>query len=76
MSKVSSLGGRMYGDGEFVVEFSGGQFQMAPLKATVMGGALGDGPGDYAEVGFDLGAKQSVATASAAISAVRRALAA
>lgn len=71
MSKVSSLGGRMYGDGEYIVSFTGGQFQMAPLKATVMGGALGD---DSAEVGFDLGAKQSVATATAAISAVRKAV--
>jgi hypothetical protein len=64
----------MYGDGEYVVSFTGGQFQMAPLKATVIGPGLGDGPGDYAEVGFDLGAKQSVAVAAQAIAAVKRAL--
>ena len=68
MSKVSSLGGRMYGDGEYVLQFTGGQFQMSPLTAHVMGGALGD---ESATVGFDLGAKQSVKTAQVAIDAVK-----
>ncbi len=71
-SKLASLGGRMYGDGRYVVEFSGGGAQMAPLKASVTDL---EGPGTYVEITYGLGAKQSIGLAGQAISAGKRALA-
>lgn len=60
---VNHLGGRMYGDGEYVVEFH--VSSVAPLSATVLG------PGALRGVTFSEGVKPSIDVARRTIALAR-----
>lgn len=68
-SRVSHLGGRMYGDGEHVVTFEVSEH--APLKAVVIGDGLG---GSFVEVSFPEERKPSTVLAAQAIASARNAV--
>jgi hypothetical protein len=69
---VSSLGGKMYGDGEYVVEFSGGGgVTGSPLVATVIGPH--DERGTFRTASFGAYEKPSVKLAGTVIGSARRA---
>ena len=63
---VSHVGGSMYGDGEYVVEFRNASSFLVPLSADVMTPS-----GKLYEVTMSLGDKPSVATARSIIAQVR-----
>jgi hypothetical protein len=63
---VNSLGGTMYGDGEFVVNFENVNSDQAPMVATVMAGDDGYTVGPFAD--FE---RPSVLLASQIIARVR-----
>lgn len=60
---VSFIGGRMYGDGEFVIDFHVSEH--SPLSATVLG------PGPITSLTFEKGVKPNIDTARRAIALVR-----
>ena len=66
-TRTTHIGGHMYGDGEYVVEFSNVS-GMAPLRASVI--IIATGRIYNAE--FDLGSKASVKLAAQVIAQVRR----
>jgi hypothetical protein len=69
VAKVTHIGGRMYGDGEYVVEFT----SSTPLKATVLGPGLSGG---FAEVTFAPSeTKPTLGLAAQAIGSIRKAVA-
>jgi hypothetical protein len=66
MATVNYLGGYMYGDGEYIVEFKNVQSFLAPMAALVI-----TPDRQMYEVGFQLGTKMSVKTAEAVILRIR-----
>lgn len=59
------IGGNMYGDGTWVVEFH--KSSVAPLSATIMG------PGAFRGCSFEMGAKPSVKLAAQVIAMAKAA---
>jgi hypothetical protein len=62
---VTYIGGPMYGDGEYVVEFQNVRSALAPLKAIVLG------PGSLRSVEFEDGTEPNVQTARRVIALAR-----
>lgn len=61
--KTTHIGGRMYGDGEYVVDFHVSEH--SPLSATVLG------PGPITSVKYEQGVKPSVDVARRTIAMAR-----
>jgi hypothetical protein len=62
---VTYIGGSMYGDGEYVVEFHGSKSDLGPMTATVLG------PGALRSVTFEAGVKASIDVARRTIALAR-----
>jgi len=62
---VTYIGGSMYGDGEYVLEFHGAGSMLAPMTATVIG------PGALRSLTFAEGVTPSVDVARRAIAIAR-----
>jgi hypothetical protein len=62
---VSYIGGTMYGDGEYVVEFHYTRSTLGPMKATVLG------PSGLRSVDFEAGTEPNVKTARQVIALAR-----
>lgn len=62
---VVSLGGKMYGDGEYVVEFHGSGSDLGPMTGTVLG------PGALRSVTYEQGVTASLDVARRTIALAR-----